>query len=54
MTRDELIAKLRACKDESYSGDFEKAHAEADDALLAYINDPEVTELHSTSMFPCA
>lgn len=54
MTRDELVAKLRACKEESYSGDFEKAHVEADKALLEYIGDPEVTELHSTSLFACA
>lgn len=39
MTKDELIARLRELAE---SGDTERAHGEADDALLAYINDPDI------------
>lgn len=39
MTKAELLEKLRACN----TGDEEVDHANADDALLEFINDPEVT-----------
>lgn len=39
MTREELIAALRHCT----TGDCEADHANADELLLKYINDPEVT-----------
>jgi hypothetical protein len=40
MTKEELIANLATC----HSGDIEVDHGRADDFLLAYINDPEITE----------
>jgi len=40
MTKEELIAKLKACN----TGDCEMDHCDADDLLLAFIDDPEVTE----------
>jgi len=43
VTRDELLAKLRALQQD---GDTEGAHIDADDALLAYINDPDITEAY--------
>lgn len=42
MTKDELIEKLKECA-ELAKGDREIAHIEADDALLVFINDPEIT-----------
>lgn len=39
MTKAELLAKLKAIREQS---DREAAHADADDALLDYINDAEV------------
>ena len=40
MTRDEAVQRLRdLCK----SSDMEAAHIEADEILLALINDPEIT-----------
>lgn len=48
MTREELIAKLKECSQypSSIEGhyDVERGHIDADQALLAYINDPEITE----------
>lgn len=41
MTKEELIVKLKEC---SENGDLEQAHIDADDALLEYINDPEITQ----------
>jgi hypothetical protein len=41
MTKDDLIAKLKEC---ALMGDEERAHSNADDLLLEYINDPAVTE----------
>ena len=41
LTRDELLDKLRECADNS---DFEMAHGDADDALIAYIADDEIAE----------
>lgn len=47
MTRDELLQKLRECIVMSGgpdgSGDPEAAHSVADDALLEYINDAEIS-----------
>jgi len=43
MTRDELIATLRAC---IRNGDHEVAHADADEALIAFIGDAEITLLY--------
>jgi hypothetical protein len=57
MTRDELLSRLRELRDESWgpsrggAGDFERAHSDADDALLGYINDPEVTAIFKASFF---
>lgn len=45
MTRDELITLLRGW--EGDTGDLEMVHIEADDALLAYINDSEITEAYN-------
>jgi hypothetical protein len=41
MTIDELLEELRIAK--SNDGDPEDAHSDADEALLAYINDKRVT-----------
>lgn len=43
MTRDELLEELRWLQDDR---DPESAHAEADRLLLAFIDDPEVTEAY--------
>jgi hypothetical protein len=40
VTRTELLAKLAVC---AANDDAEVAHRDADDALLEYINDPDVT-----------
>ena len=39
MTKDELIIILNRC---ALDGDTEVAHGRADDALIDYINDPEI------------
>lgn len=39
ITKDEALHRLRAA---ARDGDTESAHADADDALIAYINDPEI------------
>ncbi len=39
MTKDELLAKLAVI---AQDGDQERAHGDADDALIEYINDPDV------------
>jgi hypothetical protein len=44
MTIEELRAELEALVGPSLR-DPERYHGEADDALIAYINDPEVTRL---------
>lgn len=41
MTRDELLALLRRLQE---PGDPEGQHGQADDALLKFIGDPEITE----------
>ena len=43
MTKAELIAVLREC---AKNDDTEESHADADDALLAFIDDPDVTTLY--------
>ncbi len=47
MTRDELLAALRAIADRSSpiftGGDPEANHGEADQLLIDFINDPDVT-----------
>lgn len=50
MSRDELI---RILLDEC-GGDFEIAHGNADKALLAYINDPEITAAFNSQIRYCA
>ena len=39
MTKRELIRKLIEC---AQNGDTEAAHGDADDALIAFIDDPEI------------
>ena len=39
MTKTELLKILNACAENS---DREVAHGDADDALIAYINDPDI------------
>jgi len=41
MTKEELLAKLAECAENS---DTEIAHVNADEALLAFINDSEITK----------
>jgi hypothetical protein len=43
MTKEELLAKLRECQK---GGDIEDDHYEADQALLEFINDKDVTEAY--------
>ncbi len=43
MTKKELISKLLEIAERNGS-DYEVVHSEADDALLEYINDTEVTK----------
>ena len=45
MTRTELLTLLRGL--EGDTGDLEPVHMEADDALIAYINDPEITAAYN-------
>ena len=44
MTRDELIAVLRACL--RNNSDPEVAHSDADEALIEFIGDAEITRLY--------
>lgn len=44
MDKNELIARLKKIKGNS---DIEVAHVEADDLLLAYINDSEITAAYA-------
>ena len=44
MTKEELIQKLTAIATDFRSSDPERDHQEADDLLLSYINDDEVTQ----------
>lgn len=44
MEKEELIKKLKMIFD--LNGDVESAHAKADEALLEFINDKEVTETY--------
>jgi hypothetical protein len=43
MTKEDLIRRLGECDD---GEDTEQCHDNADDLLLQYINDPEVTEAY--------
>jgi hypothetical protein len=43
LSKNELLAILLLCQG---NGDTEVAHSEADEALLRYINDPEITEAY--------
>lgn len=43
MTKEELIQNLKALSESNY--DIEVGHGQADEWLLEYINDAEVTEL---------
>lgn len=45
MTRDELLDKLRKIKD-TKGWDKEVTHGEADQALLDFINDPEIEQAY--------
>jgi hypothetical protein len=42
MTKQELLDKLAACANHDYGP--EAGHEDADEALIAFINDPEITE----------
>ena len=44
MTRDELLKLLHDRAEEGFDGDVEAIHSEADEALLAYLNDDEITK----------
>lgn len=44
MTRDELICRLNFIANGGLKDDEEVMHVKADEALLEYINDPEVTK----------
>lgn len=48
MSREEALKALRAIRTRQTSGqrDEEVDHADADDVLLALINDPEITEAY--------
>lgn len=48
MTKEELIKTLEECKLYADYDDEEEAHKSADDLLLHYINDPEITELFNS------
>lgn len=43
MSKDELLTILRRIADEA-GGDPEGSHTEGEKALLAFVNDPEITE----------
>jgi hypothetical protein len=45
MTRDELLAILKEC---AADDDAEMAHGRADDALIDYINDPEIAAVYES------
>ena len=46
MTKEELIEKLKFIKD-NFEGDAEVGHVIADDALLEYINDKDISIAYS-------
>ncbi len=43
MTKEELLKKLRECEN---NGDTEVAHSDADDLLIGYINDKDITDAY--------
>lgn len=45
MTKEELIAKLHEIREKS---EREKGHMQADDALIEFINDSEITEAYES------
>lgn len=45
MTKQELLDKLKECK---LGNDLESQHIEADDLLLEYINDPDITKEYNS------
>lgn len=42
ISREELLASLRELAGHGYNTDVEATHAEADELILRYLNDPEV------------
>ena len=44
MTKQELIEKLKEVADRYNDRNQELGHSKADDLLIKYINDPEITE----------
>lgn len=44
MTKEELLEFLKSCAEDS---DNESAHSAADEALLRYIDDPEITAAYT-------
>lgn len=51
MTRDELITQLKAIGEkvkQAKNYDEESGHAEADELLLRYINDPEIEAAYNS------
>ena len=50
MSRDELLAIAR----NDCGGDYERAHAALDDAMLAFIDDAELTEAYNAMPRWCA
>jgi hypothetical protein len=53
MSRDDLLAKLRECIDMD-NVDPEMAHSVADNALMEFLNDDEVTALYYSLTRWCA
>lgn len=43
MTKEELLERLKECET---NADTEAAHSDADDALIEFINDTEITEAY--------
>lgn len=48
MTRDELLSHLRALVLDDVDHNAGLNHANADDLLLAYINDPEIERVYES------
>lgn len=53
MTREQLIEVLKECQVID-KRDPEDSHSKADNALIAFINDPEVTQLYDSLTRWCA
>jgi hypothetical protein len=56
MSREQLLERLRALLLQETHGhmDPERSHSDADDALIAYINDAQVTHLYGQLTRWCA